>query len=74
MTYRGTVKNGVVVLDAEAALPEGIAVEVVPVVRRGRRLRGLPAFGLWRRRRELPDSAVAARRLRRRLERRNPHG
>ncbi len=28
MTYRGRVKNGTVVLDAPAALPEGTAVEV----------------------------------------------
>lgn len=28
MTYRGHVKNGVVVLDAAVALPEGAAVEV----------------------------------------------
>jgi hypothetical protein len=31
MTYRGHVKNGAVVLDAPAALPEGAAVEVVVV-------------------------------------------
>ena len=31
MTYRGRVKNGAVVLDAPAALPEGAAVEVVVV-------------------------------------------
>ena len=31
MTYRGRVKNGAVVLDAPAALPEGAAVEVTVV-------------------------------------------
>lgn len=30
MTYRGRVKNGVVVLDPPASLPEGAEVEVVP--------------------------------------------
>jgi hypothetical protein len=29
MTYRGTVKNGVVVLPPDAALPEGAEVEVI---------------------------------------------
>ncbi|MCK4659124.1 MAG: hypothetical protein KAV82_06335 [Phycisphaerae bacterium] len=31
MTYRGKVKNGVVVLDGEAMLPEGVVVRVEPV-------------------------------------------
>lgn len=30
MTFRGRVKNGVIVLDAPCALPEGAEVEVVP--------------------------------------------
>ena len=30
MTYRGRVKNGVIVLDAPVALPEGTEVEVLP--------------------------------------------
>lgn len=30
MTYRGRVKNGVIVLDPPASLPEGAEVEVVP--------------------------------------------
>ncbi|MGQ9649911.1 MAG: hypothetical protein ACUVXJ_07360 [Phycisphaerae bacterium] len=30
MTYRGRVKNGVVILDPPACLPEGVEVEVVP--------------------------------------------
>lgn len=29
MTYRGTVRGGVIVLPADVALPEGAAVEVV---------------------------------------------
>lgn len=32
MTYRGHVKNGVVVLDGPARLPEGASVRVEPVV------------------------------------------
>ena len=31
MTYRGKVKNGVVVLEASASLPEGTVVRVEPV-------------------------------------------
>lgn len=31
MTYRGRVKNGVIVLDEPAGLPEGAEVEVSPV-------------------------------------------
>ncbi len=31
VSYKGTVKNGVVVLSAEAKLPEGTTVEVTPV-------------------------------------------
>lgn len=34
MTYRGHVRNGTVVLDPPAALPEGAAVEVSVIVRR----------------------------------------
>jgi hypothetical protein len=30
MTYRGRVKNGVIVLDSPAVLPEGSVVEVSP--------------------------------------------
>ena len=30
MTYRGRVKNGVIVLEPPASLPEGAEVEVVP--------------------------------------------
>lgn len=31
MTYRGRVKNGIIVLDPPADLPEGAQVEVYPV-------------------------------------------
>jgi hypothetical protein len=35
MTYRGHVKNGVVLLDEPADLPDGSAVEVMPVAPAG---------------------------------------
>lgn len=35
MTYSGTVRNGVVVLDGEARLPEGTNVEVCPTPSKG---------------------------------------
>ena len=35
MTYRGTIKNGVVVLSPEAKLPEGTEVEVIPETKLG---------------------------------------
>jgi hypothetical protein len=31
VTYKGTVKNGVVVLPPEAKLPDGVRVEVSPI-------------------------------------------
>ena len=31
MTYRGRIKNGVVILDAPGSLPEGAEVQVIPV-------------------------------------------
>ena len=40
MTYRGTVKNGVVVLDDPAALPEGTEVSVRPAKGSARRGEG----------------------------------
>lgn len=38
MTYKGRVKNGVVVLDKPAELPEGAEVSVRPI--KGRRTKG----------------------------------
>jgi len=34
MTYRGTVRNGVVVLDGDAKMPEGTEVRVEPMEER----------------------------------------
>ena len=34
MTYKGHVKNGVVILDGEAVLPEGSAVRIEPIALR----------------------------------------
>jgi len=35
VSYKGTVKNGVVVLPPEAKLPDGTVVEIAPVVSDG---------------------------------------
>jgi hypothetical protein len=70
MTYRGTVKNGVVVIDGEKPA-DGTVVEITPVPQEVKSLADLPAFGMWRDRTDLPqDSAEAAAELRRRAERR----
>ena len=50
MTYRGHVKNGAVVLDTPAALPEGAAVEVSVIVRRP------PIASIEQLRSNLPDA------------------
>jgi len=64
MTYRGIVKNGVIVLDREDALPEGTQVEILPLEDNGGSLETHPAFGVWRGREEMKDPAAASRRLR----------
>lgn len=40
MTYHGTVRNGVIILDQEARLPDGTSVEVRPAMPNG----ALPNF------------------------------
>ena len=70
MTYRGTVHNGVVELEGEANIAEGTPVQVIPVQAGPNSLARLDAFGIWRDRDDLGDSAEAARRLRERSERR----
>jgi hypothetical protein len=53
MTYQGTVKNGVVVLDAGAALQDGTTVRVEPVdlgratIDRGSARAIMQRAGLW---------------------------
>ena len=74
MTYRGTVKNGVVVLEDGTALPEGAAVEVTAIGSAGSQAGALPGFGLWRDRQDLGEAADAARRLRRQVEQRADRG
>ena len=74
MTYRGTVKNGVIVLDSGAKLPDGTAVQVRPLENDGKSLLRHPALGIWRERADLSDSSEASRRLRRQLEKRGGHG
>lgn len=77
MTYRGTVRNGVIVL-SNAELPEGMSVRVSPEsspkrkrIRKPRTRRStsrpLPGFGMWKDRKEWrgKSSVEVARELRR---------
>ena len=73
MTYRGQVKNGVVVLEG-SHLPEGTEVEVVPLKDRGSSLANHPAFGMWKDRTDIADSAEYSLKLRRRVETGQDHG
>ncbi|MFQ5422591.1 MAG: hypothetical protein ACE5F9_01270 [Phycisphaerae bacterium] len=70
MTYRGVVKNGVVVFEDEPVLPEGTQVDVVPVADGDEAGETLPAFGIWRDRGDMSDPAGASRRIREQVERR----
>jgi hypothetical protein len=74
MSCRGTVKNGVVVLEPGAHLAEGSTVEVVAIGPGTKPVAAasgeLPAFGLWRDRKSPPDSGEASLELRRQIERR----
>lgn len=74
MTYRGIVKNGVIVLDDDAPLPDGTVVEVAPLDSNARSLAEHPAFGIWRLREDMGDPVEASRRLREELERRGRDG
>ena len=74
MSYRGIVKNGVVVLDSGAKLPDGTAVQVQALDEDERSLLRHPARGIWRGRADLTDPAEASRRLRRQLEERGGDG
>jgi hypothetical protein len=73
MTYRGIISKGVVVLPDEAGLPDGTLVEVKPVTESSDNLGELPAFGIWRDRSDLGDSAEASLKLRESLECRDKH-
>ncbi len=63
MTYRGTVSNGVVVLEGDAP-PDGTVVHVTPAdaapARDASTPAAHPAVGLWKDRTDLPDDAVGA--------------
>ena len=74
MTYRGIVKNGVIVLDDKAPFPEGTVVEVAPLDSNAKSLAQHPAFGIWKLREDMTDPVEASRRLRERLERRTHDG
>ena len=78
MTYRGIVKNGVIVIEAGGELPDGQVVDVTTVSttapRGDSKTENLPAFGLWKDRGEWSDSAEAARQLRQMTESREGTG
>ena len=66
MSFRGVMKNGVVVLEEPANLPEGQQVEMTPVTSSDDAQ--LPAFGLWRDRQDITASAAESLRIRREME------
>lgn len=72
MTYRGTVMNGVIVLEGNK-LAEGTLVDVTPTsssVPQPPSAADHPAIGIWRDRTDLPaDSVEASKTLRQRLMR-----
>ena len=68
MTYRGIMSKGLVVLQDDAVLPDGTLVDVTPVSDTSENLAELPAFGIWRDREDLGDSAEASLKLRRQVE------
>jgi hypothetical protein len=70
MSYRGTVKNGIVVLEDGAELPDGQPVEVTALPLDPANTSDLPGFGLWRDRIDLPDAAEESLRLRSAIEHR----
>jgi hypothetical protein len=70
MTYRGTVKNGVIVLESGFDLPDGQPVEITTLPADSAAATDLPGFGLWRDRADLSDAAAGSLRLRQAIERR----
>jgi hypothetical protein len=70
MNYRGVVKSGVVVLEPDAHLAEGQAVEVIEIPAASAATAELPGFGLWRDREDIKDSGEESLRLRRNMEQR----
>lgn len=70
MTYRGIVQNGVVIIDGDKP-DEGTVVEITPVAKEGESVAELPAFGIWRDRKDLAaDGAEASNQLREQTMRR----
>jgi hypothetical protein len=62
MTYRGVVRNGVVVLEGEK-LVDGTIVDVTPLDQErasGTAPADHPAIGIWKDRKDLPADAVDA--------------
>lgn len=80
MTFRGIVKNGVIVLQSDAELPEGTSVRVTPSrgpskkSGKAAKEKQLPGFGAWSHRKDIKDGASFARKLRKNLLRRGGRG
>jgi hypothetical protein len=70
MSYRGTVKNGIVVLEGGVKLPDGQSVEVTTLPANSPTANDLPGFGLWQDRTDLTDAAEDSLRLRKAIEHR----
>jgi hypothetical protein len=76
MTYRGVVKDGVVVVTDGGELPEGQLVEVTPVPLLARvpdatpETDDFPGFGLWKDRTDMGDTSEFSLKLRRSMEER----
>jgi len=83
MTFRTTVRDGLIVVNTHGAIPDGTPVEIVRLdaPKKGRSKRAttkptrLPAgFGGWHHRTDIKDSAEFARTLRKRASRRPTRG
>jgi hypothetical protein len=72
MTYRGVIKDGVVVLADGGTLPEGQVVDVTPIPLAAAELDNddFPGFGLWKDRTDLGDTGEYSLKLRRAMEER----
>src|SRR5438876_130432 len=59
MTYRGKVKNGVIVLDDKAVLPEGTVVAVEPLPSKSKKTKEDPIYKIGKKARAsgIPDLA-----------------
>ncbi len=82
MTFRAVVQDGLIVINTHGSIPDGTRVEVQPLrtnapARKPKRTAKapLPAFGGWKHRTDIKNSAAFARSLRRKASRRGtPNG